>query len=143
MIAFLALGSNLGDREGFLDAARKAILKSGIRILADSDNLQTSPLLLEDQPDFLNAVLKIDTVFSPLELLDFVKRTENELGRRASVRYGPREIDIDILAYANEVSNTENLTLPHPGLKDREYLRILLARTGHSLSDVTGPGKNS
>ncbi|MBL8020877.1 MAG: 2-amino-4-hydroxy-6-hydroxymethyldihydropteridine diphosphokinase [Leptospirales bacterium] len=137
MIAFLALGSNLGDRAGFLDEARNRIRGAGISILMDSGNMETKPVLLADQPDFLNAVLKIETSLSAMELLDFAKRTESILGRQATVRYGPREIDIDILAYEQEVRNDSKLTLPHPGLRDREYLHILLARMGLSTSDVT------
>lgn len=136
MIAFLALGSNLGDRAGFLDAARSHIRAAGISILMDSGNMETKPVLLAEQPDFLNAILKIETSLSATELLDFVKRTESALGRQTTVRYGPREIDIDILAYENEVRNDARLTLPHPGLLDREYLHILLARMGLSISDV-------
>jgi 2-amino-4-hydroxy-6-hydroxymethyldihydropteridine diphosphokinase len=132
--AYLALGSNLGDREAMLDRARGALL-SCCTILRDSENLENPAILHEDQPDFLNAVLEVETDLGPAELLSQVKRIEQKLGRTARFRYGPREIDIDILSMEGIQMQTEDLTLPHPGL-DRPYLVTLLARLSLTPQDL-------
>jgi len=124
--AYLALGSNMGDREAMLDRARGAIPGCAM-ILRDSGNLENPAILREDQPDFLNAVLEIQTELEPRELLKFVKHIEHSLGRQNRERYGPREIDIDILAVQGIRMDTPDLTLPHPGI-GREYLVTLLRR---------------
>ncbi|HMU81994.1 MAG TPA: 2-amino-4-hydroxy-6-hydroxymethyldihydropteridine diphosphokinase [Leptospiraceae bacterium] len=128
MIAYLALGSNLGNREAYLDRARHNLGKSGIKILRDSENLDNPPLIVEDQPAFLNAILEVETSLEPLALLQNCKQVEEDTGRKQTYRYGPREIDIDILAGTCGGFSSDRLTLPHPGLLDRPYLRTLLER---------------
>lgn len=124
--ALISLGSNLGDRQNYLKLARQAILKEN-RILKESSELNNAALIITDQPDFLNQIIEIETTLSPEELLDFLKKTEKKLGRKSRERYGPREIDLDILDYEGIELSTHRLTLPHPGLKDRKYLHQLLA----------------
>lgn len=131
---YIALGSNLGNREAMLDRARGALC-SYCTILRDSENLENPAILHEDQPDFLNAVLEAETDLSAEELLSRVKQIEQELGRTARFRYGPREIDIDILSMEGVRTRTAELTLPHPGL-DRPYLCVLLARLSLSPEDL-------
>jgi len=131
---YIALGSNLGNREGMLDRARGALL-SCCNILRDSENLENPAILHEDQPDFLNAVLEAETDLTPAELLSRVKQIEQMLGRTARFRNGPREIDIDILSMEDVRLHTEELTLPHPGL-DRPYIAVLLARLSLSPEDL-------
>ena len=98
-----------------------------MEVLRRSSILDNPPLLVEEQPSFLNQIVEIQTDLEPLELLDTLKEYEKEIGRIKRIRYGPREIDLDILSYDGLRMNNSKLTLPHPGLRDREYLRILLA----------------
>lgn len=130
--AFLALGSNLGDRENYLKKAVRIIENHNyIIIIKKSTILETKALDFTDQPDFLNRILKIQTGLSPEELLDFCKKSETEIGRTSSeIPKGPREIDIDILDYSNVIRNTDNLTLPHPALRTRPFIRTILESMG-------------
>lgn len=126
--AFLALGSNLGDRENYLKKAVRVIENHHyIIIIKKSTMLETKALEFQDQPDFLNQIVKIQTGLSPEELLNFCKKSETEIGRTPSqISKGPREIDIDILDYSNILMNTETLTLPHPALHTRAFIRTIL-----------------
>src|ERR1700745_1037224 len=98
-IGLLGLGSNVGERRAHLQDAVDALPAAGVRVLASSSTYDTDPVgELLDQPSFLNACLRVQSELAPLALLDAVKRLERELGRGdASVRHGPRAIDIDIL----------------------------------------------
>lgn len=122
----LSLGSNLGEREQYLSRARAAIA-SRHRILRQSRELNNAALIVTDQPDFLNQIIEIETTFRPEELLQFLKQIEKDLGRMHRERYGPREIDLDILNFEDVEMQTEHLRLPHPGLVDRNYLHVLLS----------------
>lgn len=123
---FLGLGTNLGDRAANLRDALAAL--AGI---ADIDALsavyETAPLYVTDQPAFLNMAVRARTGLAPLELLRALKRLENDLGRVASVRYGPRLIDLDILLYDDVVMDQPDLTLPHPRLHERRFALVPLA----------------
>lgn len=123
--ALLSLGSNLGDRSLYLLRAREAIAQR-CRILRASRELNNSALIVTDQPDFLNQIIEIETEDSPEDLLAFLKGIEKDLGRLHRRRYGPREIDLDILIFEGVEMQTEELRLPHPGLLDRQYLHDLL-----------------
>jgi 2-amino-4-hydroxy-6-hydroxymethyldihydropteridine diphosphokinase len=125
-IVYLALGTNLGDRSGNLQAARAALLPA-VTLLESSPVYETQPWGIIDQPAFLNMVIKGDTHLRPLELLKHLKLLETQLGRLASVRYGPRKIDIDILFYADLILKTPDLTIPHPGLHERAFVLVPLA----------------
>jgi 2-amino-4-hydroxy-6-hydroxymethyldihydropteridine diphosphokinase len=130
---FLGLGSNLGDRAGRLRAARDAIAADpDCAVLRASGELNNAALLYETQPDFLNQILEIETSLTPHVLLARMKALEVRLGRTQNFRYGPREIDIDLLSYNGLVLDDAALTLPHPGLKDRPYLAQLLAELNES-----------
>lgn len=131
---YIALGSNLGDRTAMLDRARGALLASCL-ILRDSGNLENAAILNEDQPDFLNAVLELETDLEPPALLKFAKQIETALGRQSRQRYGPREIDVDLLAMEGIRLETPELTLPHPGL-NRPYLATLLQRLSLTPADL-------
>ena len=118
----------MGDRAAALAAARGTIAgHERITLLRETSVLENAAILVEDQDDFLNQVLEIRTELEPRALLDFLQATERKLGRQQRYRWGPREIDLDILAYGDTRIDTEVLTLPHPGLKDRDFLRTLLA----------------
>lgn len=123
---FLGLGTNLGDRAANLRAALAA-LAAIADVEATSAIYETAPLYVTDQPAFLNMALRARTDLPPMELLRALKRMEGELGRVASVRYGPRLIDLDILLYDGMVMDEPDLTLPHPRLHERRFALVPLA----------------
>lgn len=118
---YLALGSNLGDRHGHLIAAIER-LQARVMIDAISTIYQTEPWGYVDQPHFLNAACTGLTDLSPEELLVFAKTIEVELGREPTFRYGPRQIDIDILLYDDAIIDTDHYRVPHPGLHKRDFV---------------------
>jgi dihydropteroate synthase/2-amino-4-hydroxy-6-hydroxymethyldihydropteridine diphosphokinase len=136
---YLALGSNLGDRARYLARAREALAAAGIPVVRASREADTAPVGMTDQPRFLNQVLEVETAAPPDELLDTIKRLETELGRVARTRWGPREIDIDILLYGDRVINEGRLQIPHPELPNRRFALELLAELDPQLvHPVTG-----
>lgn len=129
--AYICLGSNLGDRAAFLDRALAGLRADiGIRVTATSQVLENPPLLFRDQGDFLNQIAAITTRYPPETLLERLKELEYAVGRRPTFRNGPREIDLDILAFEGSVLQTSVLVLPHPGLLARPFLRTLLGQLG-------------
>ncbi len=124
MTGYLGLGSNEGDRLGNLRAARAALARRGIRVTAASSVYETAPQgEVLDQPDFLNACLRIETELGPEELLDVCKAVERELGRApARRRHGPRPIDVDVLLLDDVAWRSERLTLPHPEVTRRRFV---------------------
>jgi 2-amino-4-hydroxy-6-hydroxymethyldihydropteridine diphosphokinase len=140
--AYLALGSNVGDREANLDFARDQLNTGGISIVKASTVDETEPIGGPPQPNYLNQVLEVETDLQPRELLDFVKQVEASAGRRpGGPRWGPRELDIDILLYGHLSIDTPELTIPHPQLVNRTFLLRELTeinpRLTDALSDVT------
>lgn len=123
---YIALGSNLGDRLLALQSAITA-LSSIAQIEAYSKVYETAPAYVVDQPYFLNAAIRIRTELKPLALLDYVKYSEREIGRVASVRFGPRMIDIDLIHYEDVTLASDILTLPHPRLAERSFVLLPLA----------------
>ena len=123
---WLALGSNVGDRAGFLAAARAALPEAGITLVRASRVDETAPVGVQDQPPFLNQVLEVETTLEPRPLLDAVKNLEQQLGRTARQRWGPREIDIDILRYDARTVDEAGLHIPHAELQNRPFLLELL-----------------
>ncbi len=122
----LGLGSNLGARAAHLAAARAALLPQVI-LTKESSLYETAAWGYTDQPAFLNQAILGQTNLTPLELLAHLKNIEHELGRQASFRYGPREIDLDILYYANQNFEFPELTIPHPQLFRRAFVLVPLA----------------
>jgi 2-amino-4-hydroxy-6-hydroxymethyldihydropteridine diphosphokinase len=131
-IAYLGLGSNLGDREENLRQAL-ALLSSKVDIEKLSAIHETEPLGYNEQPLFLNLVCCIVTDLPPHELLCFAKKIETEMGRIPSFPNAPRIMDIDILLYDNTIMETQNLTIPHPRLKDRAFVLISLTEIAPDL----------
>jgi 2-amino-4-hydroxy-6-hydroxymethyldihydropteridine diphosphokinase len=123
---YLALGTNLGDRIANLQAAITA-LPPFVRLLACSSVYETAPWGFTDQPAFLNQALAGETDLSPADLLVHLKNLESTLGRTPTFRYGPRQIDIDILFYDDLVLETPTLILPHPRLHERAFVLVPLA----------------
>jgi 2-amino-4-hydroxy-6-hydroxymethyldihydropteridine diphosphokinase len=123
---YLGLGSNLGDRDANLRAALGR-LADFMEIARVSSVYETEPLLVEDQPLFHNLACAGLTSLGPLDLLHSLKRIERDLGRVPGPRYGPRQIDIDILLYSDLIVTTPELTIPHPGMLERAFVLIPLA----------------
>jgi 2-amino-4-hydroxy-6-hydroxymethyldihydropteridine diphosphokinase len=120
---YLALGTNLGDRLANLRRARE-ILPPEVLVTADSSIYETPPWGITDQPAFLNQVLQAGTDLAPLELLAHLKHIETQMGRKETVRYGPRLIDLDILIYDRLVLKAPGLTIPHPRLAERAFVLV-------------------
>jgi len=127
MIYHLGLGSNLGDRAGRLSKARAALAEHGVKIRAASSLYETEPLGFREQPWFVNQAVEVESALSPHKLLRLVKRVEKAMGRTAARRDGPRVIDLDILLAEDTVVRTEELTIPHPRLTERNFVLVPLA----------------
>jgi 2-amino-4-hydroxy-6-hydroxymethyldihydropteridine diphosphokinase len=119
--AYLALGTNLGDRLANLKQAISALTPQ-MEVQTKSQVYETPPWGYEDQPKFLNQVIKAQTYLEPEALLKHLKRLEVALGRKASFQNGPRLIDIDLLFYDDLVLNQSTLVLPHPRLHERGFV---------------------
>lgn len=131
-VVWLSLGSNLGDRQANLEAARLG-LEPEVCELAASGVYETPPWGYRDQPKFLNMALKAQTDLAPLDLLKYLKRLEALLGRRPGARYGPRLIDIDILFYGSLILSQPGLEIPHPRLAERAFVLVPLVEIAPDL----------
>lgn len=119
---FIGLGSNLGDREENIARALEVIVRlPETRLIAVSEIVETEPWGIEDQPLFANAVARFATSMTARAMLRALKNIEAELGRVPGRRNGPRVIDLDILLFGDEVWETEDLTIPHPRLGERDF----------------------
>ena len=123
---YLSLGTNLGNREMNLKAVHRN-LPPEVIILESSPIYQTEPWGYLDQPDFLNQVLAAETSLSPQELLAHIKDIEQKIGRKPSFRFGPRNVDIDILFIGDRIIQEMDLQIPHPRLKERAFVLVPLA----------------
>ncbi len=123
---YLLLGTNLGSRSTNLQMARSLIENSAGVILESSLIYESAAWGKEDQPDFLNQVIKIHTTFNPYGLLEKLNWIESSLGRLREVKWGERIIDIDILFYEDEVIYDKALTIPHPGVTGRRFTLVPL-----------------
>jgi len=122
-IAVLSIGSNLGERFDHLQNAVNKISKNRkISNVIASSIYETKPIGGPEQDNFLNAVIIIETDLSALELLNYAQQLENEANRKRDIRWGPRTLDIDILVFGAEISNSELLTLPHPRISERAFV---------------------
>ena len=141
MTSYIGLGSNLGDREGFLRRALELLrVEPEIDVTAVSSVRETDPVGLVDQPRFLNAVARVETDLAPRELLDRMLAAERELGRRRDgPRFGPRTIDLDLLLYGDEQIEEPGLEIPHPRLAERRFVLEPLAELDAAL-EVPGRG---
>lgn len=125
--AYVSLGSNLGDRERYLATAQaKMNAHPWLSITRRSRLYETKPQGVIEQDDFLNMVVEVLTCLSPLELLRTMLAIETELGRRRTVRWGPRTIDLDLLLYEGEAWDDDELTLPHPRMWERAFVIVPL-----------------
>jgi 2-amino-4-hydroxy-6-hydroxymethyldihydropteridine diphosphokinase len=140
LIGYLGLGSNQGDRRAHLEAALARLPGRGVEVLASSSTYDTDPVgELPDQPPFLNACLRIDTILGPAALLAAAKAVEQELGRPpGGPRHGPRPIDIDVLLLGNQEYRSPRLTLPHAQVLARRFVLIPLLELDFDLCTPAG-----
>jgi 2-amino-4-hydroxy-6-hydroxymethyldihydropteridine diphosphokinase len=140
-VGYLGLGSNVGDREANLRAAVDALRSHGVAVEAASSTYETEPVgEILDQPDFLNAAIRIRTSLEPGELLDLCKAVEAEAGRLfGGPRHGPRTLDVDLLLLGDVELETERLTLPHAQVTSRRFVLVPLLELdpGLALPDGT------
>ena len=136
-VAYIALGSNLGDRHAHLAGARDAIgALSGCRIVGATDVEETPPIGPVAQPPFLNQMIAVETTLAPRALLDALQRIEAEAGRVREMRWGPRTLDLDIVAFARQTVDDPELRVPHPELPNRDFWqRELRELTGDRTAD--------
>ena len=121
-LAYIALGSNLGDRLGFLQHARDAIAAiPNCRIVGETRVDETEPLGGLDQPPYLNQMLAVETTLDPHVLLEHLHRIEADAGRERTSKWSARTLDLDIVRFDDRTVRTETLTIPHPGLADRAF----------------------
>lgn len=131
--AFVALGSNLGDREANLRRALELLQQNDIEVLKVSAFIETEPYGVTDQPRFLNGVCQVKTTLSPLELLRLLLAVEKEMGRVRLRHWGERNIDLDLLLYEDVIMDTEELRLPHPYMANRDFVMLPLAEIAPEL----------
>ena len=121
-IAYIALGSNLGDKEANLRQALKMLLVKGLQIRSASSFFKTETYGVTDQPEFLNAVACVKTDLAPEKLLKLLLDTELEMGRVRLRHWGERNIDLDLLLYDDLIYYSEKLVLPHPDMQNRLFV---------------------
>jgi 2-amino-4-hydroxy-6-hydroxymethyldihydropteridine diphosphokinase len=127
--SYIAIGSNLGDPISQTMSAIEALKQiSAITVIAESSLYSSTPMGPQNQPDYINAVVAIDTTLTPLDLLNATQAIELEHGRvRKDERWGPRTLDLDIILYGDLEHHCERLTVPHYGMKVREFVLYPLA----------------
>lgn len=139
--AYISLGSNMGDREQEIAAALRGLEARGVRVVKQSSIYSTEPVDVETQAWFLNCVVEVETELMPKQLLKALQQIESELGRRRTVRRGPRVIDLDILLYGSSVIRTAELEIPHPRMIRRRFMLVPLAEIAptvrHPVEDKT------
>lgn len=135
MRSFVGLGSNVGDR---LEHLRRAVAElratDGIELVAASSVYETDPVG-PPQPDFLNAVVQVETTLGPHELLARLKAIERSVGRVPGERWAPREVDLDLLLYGEDVIETDALKVPHPEMYERAFVIVPLRELDPALAD--------
>jgi 2-amino-4-hydroxy-6-hydroxymethyldihydropteridine diphosphokinase len=137
--AYLALGSNLGDRVLMLLSALTRLQSAELKLCRVSRVRETEPVGLKEQPRFLNQVAEFETSLSPNALLGRAQFVEREMGRVRTVLNGPRTIDIDILLYGDQTVREPGLEIPHPRFRDRRFVLEPLVELNPAVSDpVTG-----
>jgi len=123
VLAYLSLGSNVGDREEYIEQAVFLLGKtSGIAVFKRSSNYEMAAEGGPKQPPFMNAVVAVRTKLSPIKLLQSIQEIEISLGRERDIEWGPRTMDIDILLYNNSIISEDNLQIPHPLMHERLFV---------------------
>lgn len=120
---YIGIGSNLGDRRGYIDRAIESLRSSdGVKVLRVSSIYETDPVSDIPQGKFLNGVVEIDAGLTPAELFERLQHIEADLGRVRTVKNAPRTIDLDILYYGDVDISVDGLTIPHPRIGEREFV---------------------
>jgi 2-amino-4-hydroxy-6-hydroxymethyldihydropteridine diphosphokinase len=130
---YIALGTNVGEREANLHQALRLLPESGVHVRRVSSIYETEPVDYLDQEWFLNAVLEGQTELDALDLLNALRVIESRMGSKKAFAKGPRKIDLDILLYGNESIDTPELEVPHPRMLERKFVLIPLAEIAPSL----------
>jgi 2-amino-4-hydroxy-6-hydroxymethyldihydropteridine diphosphokinase len=124
-LVYIGIGSNIGNRLHFVEIAIKKIdAEPRCEVEKISSLYESKPFGNAKQENFINLVILVKTFFEPTELFMFLKRIETEIGRRNSIRWGPREIDLDILFYDDLIYNDPQLTIPHIGIAERDFVLV-------------------
>ena len=131
--AYVALGSNLGDKEANLRKALELLEERGVEVVKTSSFICTEPYGVTDQPQFLNGVCEVRTSLVPLALLHTLLEIEQEMGRVRLRHWGERNIDLDLLLYEDVVMDTPELILPHPDMQNRDFVLLPLAEIAPEL----------
>ncbi len=126
-VAYIGIGSNLGDRDGQMREAIRCVQAAGLRVTRQSSVIETEPWGVPDQPRFLNMAIAVEAALPPRELLQTLKTIEAEMGRAPARRWEPRCIDLDILLYDDIVLDEPDLQIPHPRLHERAFALVPLA----------------
>jgi 2-amino-4-hydroxy-6-hydroxymethyldihydropteridine diphosphokinase len=133
---FIGLGSNLGNRTKYLEQAVQALAgQNGILIKSVSSVYETEPVGVKEQPQFLNQVVELETTIEPSDLMKQLKTIEHAIGRTETERWGPREIDLDLLYYNSIVYNDEFLRVPHPEIANRRFVLVPMKEIAPSFVD--------
>ena len=135
--AYVALGSNLGDKEGNLRRALELLEERGVEVMKVSTFICTEPYGVTDQPQFLNGVCQVRTCMEPLELLHTLLDIEQEMGRVRLRHWGERNIDLDLLLYEDVLMDTPELKLPHPDMQNRDFVLLPMAEIAPELKHPT------
>ena len=133
--AVIAIGSNMGDRESYIDSALQQIEEKAGHILAVSDIIETKAYGYTDQADFLNLAIMIETAFSPRDLLNVLHEIEADLDRVRIIRWGPRTIDLDIIFYGDMIMDEEDLHIPHIDFAQRDFVLRPICQIAPDLVD--------
>jgi len=142
--AYFGIGSNLGDRLGFLQLAVDELAAAdGVRVVAVSPVYETDPVGGPDQPDYLNAVVAVDTALTARELLRIAQAVEAEAERVRTVRWGPRTLDVDLLLVGDERIDEPELVVPHPRMAERAFVVVPLADLDPEWATRMPPGRDS
>jgi 2-amino-4-hydroxy-6-hydroxymethyldihydropteridine diphosphokinase len=138
---YLSLGSNVGDREANLARAIEELARRGGRIIRRSSFYETEPLEIRDQEWFLNCAVEAETALTPHQLITVLLEIESEMGRHRGIKYGPRNIDMDILLFGANVVNTPDLIIPHPRMAERRFVLVpmneIASNARHPVLDKT------
>ncbi|MEC4685892.1 MAG: 2-amino-4-hydroxy-6-hydroxymethyldihydropteridine diphosphokinase [Nitrospirota bacterium] len=119
---YMGIGSNLGDREGACLKALEELEKRGIKVTKKSSQYETEPWGVKNQPKFINMAAEADTDLTPGEVLRVIQEIEKNLGRKETLRWGPRTVDIDILLYDALIVDEPDLRIPHPHMHERDFV---------------------
>ena len=133
---YIGLGSNMGDKSGnILKALELLDQHKKIRFVKRSSLYETEPVGYEDQDWFVNAVAELETELSPQELLDALMKVEQNMGRKREIKWGPRNIDLDILLYDQQCLDEPDLIIPHPRMHERRFVLVPLVEIAPRLVD--------